>query len=440
MAAKHNKKATNKNAVIAIVVVVVLLAIALGVCLSVEKIRTPLLRYVDQVLMADSGETNNSQGGSTAEQNQNPPKQEQGGSGQKPQTTPTVYEDVTTYVGTPTLSADQLSVHFLELGNRFTGDCTLLKIGDTEVLIDAGSKQSSAATTVPYISQYCTDGKLEYVIATHAHEDHIAGLVGTVKNKGVLASFEIGTIIEFAGTKKTYKEGGQDIYSMYCAARNAAVDRGATCYTALQCWQQTDGASRAYTLADGVTMEILYNYYYDHPTPGKEDENNYSVCILVTAGDKHYLFTGDLEAEGEHYLVQNNSLPHVDLFKAGHHGSYTANTEELMAVIQPKVVCVCCCCGTFQYTSEVDSKNNFPAQDFFDHVLPYTDLIFVTSMLELPQTDDLSSVKFSQCTVTSCNGNIVVLSDLTIYCSARGEPITRTDWYVQNRKRKETGN
>ena len=80
---------------------------------------------------------------------------------------------------TGTIETGELSIHFLELGNKYTGDCTLIKIGDTEVLIDAGSRKGSAETLVPAVSEYCTDGVLEYVIATHADQDHIAAFVGT---------------------------------------------------------------------------------------------------------------------------------------------------------------------------------------------------------------------------------------------------------------------
>ncbi|MBQ7831062.1 MAG: MBL fold metallo-hydrolase, partial [Clostridia bacterium] len=77
------------------------------------------------------------------------------------------------------IETNEFSIHFLELGNKYTGDSTLIKVGDVEVLIDAGSRQSSAATITEYVNQYCEDGVLEYVIATHAHQDHIAGFVGT---------------------------------------------------------------------------------------------------------------------------------------------------------------------------------------------------------------------------------------------------------------------
>ena len=54
-----------------------------------------------------------------------------------------------------------------------------------------------------------------------------------------------------------------------------------------------------------VSINILYNYFYYYTS---SDENNYSVVTLLTqeleSGDKHYLFTGDLEKEGENKLVE----------------------------------------------------------------------------------------------------------------------------------------
>ena len=67
---------------------------------------------------------------------------------------------------------------FLELGNYYAGDSVYIKAGEVDILIDAGSRASSSTTIHNYIKEYCTDRKLEYVIATHAHQDHIAGFVG----------------------------------------------------------------------------------------------------------------------------------------------------------------------------------------------------------------------------------------------------------------------
>ena len=78
------------------------------------------------------------------------------------------------------LDVDPISFHFLELGNANTGDCVYIKAGENDILIDAGSRANSAATISSYLNKEgrVEDNKLEYVIATHAHQDHIAGFSG----------------------------------------------------------------------------------------------------------------------------------------------------------------------------------------------------------------------------------------------------------------------
>lgn len=315
----------------------------------------------------------------------------------------------------PDIVTDELSIHFLELGNKYTGDCTLIKVGDTEVLIDAGSRKGSAATIVPYVNNYCTDGVLEYAIATHAHQDHIAGFVGTASADGVFESFVCETIIDFPLTNAT-----SSIYDNYVELRDQEVTAGATHYTALECWNEENGAKRSYELAQGITLNILYNVFYEEET---SDENDYSVCVLLSQGDDHYLFTGDLEGEGEEKLVENNELPKCRLFKGGHHGSPTSNTEALLSVIEPEVVCVCCCCGSDEYTDNID--NMFPSQAFVDRVAKYTDKIYVTTI-----------VADNEGGFASMNGNIVVTSDgaeMNVTCSNNDLIFKETDWFKENR-------
>ena len=319
----------------------------------------------------------------------------------------------------------KLSIHFLELGNKYTGDCTLIKCGNTEVLIDAGSRKDSAATIKTYVDKYCTDGVLEYVIATHAHQDHIAGFVGNSINKvrnGILYKYKIGTLIQFAGHNATTQ-----IYDDYCTAVEYAASRGTTVYTAKQCWYETDGAKKQYFLDENktVSMNILYNYYYDNTT---DDENDYSVCMLLSNVEKNktynYLFTGDLEAKGEQYLVENNTLPEVELFKGGHHGSYTASTDRLLSVIKPKNIAICCCCGTTEYTTNTD--NTFPAQASLDRMAKYTENIYCTTLI----------VDYAAGEYTSMNGNIVFYykDRFKLYCTNNSTVLKDTDWFKNNRK------
>jgi hypothetical protein len=111
-----------------------------------------------------------------------------------------------------------------------SGDCALVKVGDTEVLIDAGSKRDSAITLVPYIKQYCTDGILEYVIATHAHEDHIAAFVGYNGTDGIFfvtAPPEMGFYLkERTFQPQIAKEAMEQGYVVVCVQRKGYWTRG----------------------------------------------------------------------------------------------------------------------------------------------------------------------------------------------------------------------
>lgn len=304
-------------------------------------------------------------------------------------------------------SYESLSIHFLEFGNRTSGDCILIDVGDTEVLIDAGSTTGAAKTIVPYIQQYCEDGVLEYVIATHYDSDHISAFVGS-DGSGVFDNFFCQTIIDSALTTKksqTYKD--------YVALRDKEVEEGAKHYTSLECWNNENGAQRSYTLGDGVTLNILYQKYYETKT---STENNYSVCVLLSQGDNHFLFTGDLEQGGEASLLEHNDLPKCKLYKAGHHGSNTASSPALLSKIEPEIVVFCCCCG---------DRYAFPHQETIDTVAKYTDKVYVLA------------VATGTSGFASMNGNIVVtatIESVTVNCSNNNTLFKDTDWFQENRE------
>lgn len=340
---------------------------------------------------------------------------------------------VTDKIETETYVSGDLAIHFLELGNHYTGDCVYIKCGENDILIDAGSRNNSAETIINYVDDFVTDKKLEYVIATHAHEDHIAGFYDEKDRTGIFSYYEVDYIIDFPNTNKE-NPSATSVLGKYIAARDAEVEGGATHWTALECYNNENGASRTIPLSDDVELEVLYNYYYDHSY--SSGENNFSVCVMINQGDNHYLFTGDLEDAGEKKLVtyyeeNHGGLPHCILYKAGHHGSGTSSCPELMAAIEPEVICICSCAGTSEYT---DNQNNqFPYQSFIDNVAPYTDKIYVTSVVEtyVDKSDWSTSG-----TVTSMNGNIVCMfenNELKIECSNNNLILKETDWFKNNR-------
>ncbi len=394
--------------------IIILLIVAIGVCVLLHRKGIIHLPFLDSIIpqetVEDTDDTGNT--GNT------------GNTGDTNGSTVGATGGAFSAAEIEEIKTNDLSIHFLELGNAYTGDCTLIKVGDTEVLIDAGSRKNSATTIKAYVDTYCTDGVLEYVIATHAHQDHIAGFVGNKDGDtrtGIFYQYEIGTLIQFSRTEVT-----SNLYTEYVTAVDMLKENGTTVYTALDCWQggsATEGARRSFVLDSekDITLNILYQKYYEEDA---SDENEYSVCALLSQGDtEHYLFTGDLGEHGEASLIENNDLPQVRLFKAGHHGSYTANSAALMAVIQPEVVCVCCCCGSDEY--KASDENLFPSQAFTDHVAPYTEEIYVTSIATEDETG-----------YTSMNGTIVILpkdGEIKVRCSNNALKFKETDWFSKYR-------
>ena len=352
--------------------------------------------------------------------------------------------------GGDTIVSGDLSIHFLELGNKYNGDSTYIKAGDVDILIDAGSRQTSSTALQDYIDDYCTDGILEYVIVTHSDRDHIAGFVSTGSSDGMFEYYDCRTIIDFPLTNKVLNDDA--LYTSYINARDAEVANGAVRYSALDCYNNVNGASRIIQITETIKIEILYNYYYENTS---SDENNYSVCFMLMHGSRNFLFTGDLEKDGEERLAAYYELPQVELFKGGHHGSPTSSNDCLLSEIRPKVVCVCCCAGSTEFTQ--NPANTFPSQAFIDRVAQYTDKVYITVMANLTYVanengqykydEDLEKYVYvgsdnggtHRCSVesySSMNGNIRVISTTTgisVDCTNNNTVLKDTDWFMENR-------
>ena len=143
-----------------------------------------------------------------------------------------------------------------------------------------------------------------------------------------------------------------------------------------------------------------------------------------------------MESKGESRMVDyynnsNNPLPHCVLYKAGHHGSATSSTAKLMNAITPEYVCVCCCCGTSEYTD--NNNTQFPTQAFVNNVAPHTDKIYVTSIVDNYVAKSNWS---SQGTVKSMNGNIVfscINGVVSVNCSNNNTIFKETEWFKTHR-------
>ena len=341
-----------------------------------------------------------------------------------PETVEGIHEVSVGSLDADVIKNEDLSIHFIELGNKYTGDCTLIKVGATEILIDAGSKANSVDDIYNYASTF-VDGDLDYVVVTHAHQDHYAGFA---TENSIFDKFSVGTVIQFARTNQNSEKG---LYKQYLEEiAETKEEHGTKVYTALECYNSSvAGATRSFDLGNNTSMDILYHKFYEQKAPS---ENDYSVCLMINKNDSnYYMFTGDLEEDGEESLVEEyfeeygKNLPEVDLYKAGHHGSKTSSSESLLSVIKPDVVCVCCCAGSSEYTSKVE--NQFPTQAFIDRISVYTTQVYVTTMC----------LDYNEGSFKSFNGNIVVCTnsegEISVACADNNLVLKDTEWFKENR-------
>lgn len=330
----------------------------------------------------------------------------------------------------------ELEFHFMMLGNEYAGDCIYVRAGDNDILIDAGSKEDSIEHISKYVNNYMTDNTFEYVIVTHADQDHIVGFAK--ENGSIFDLYNCEVIIDFPISEKSTK-----VYQRYQSERAAEVEQGAKHFTALECFRESkEGAQRIYNLTDdgNIKMEILYNYFYENDA---DHENDYSVCVQFHHGSRKFLFTGDLEEEGEEYLVQHNELSQVELFKAGHHGSATSSNAVLLNVIKPKLCVVSCCAGSAEYYKG-NLHTLFPSQKFIDEISKYTEKVYIPITIDIIQTkgqntpNDKSDDDYdNDGEYKLLNGNITVISKADIPVYAKGSNndtvLKDTDWYKANR-------
>ena len=212
----------------------------------------------------------------------------------------------------PTAGEDEyLAVHFIDVGQA---DCILLSCGDDYMLIDGGNAADGYAVR-SYLENAGVD-KLDLLVATHPHEDHIGGL------PTVLTYFEAETIWT---TEITYSNSTIRKFLDAADKQDAPVVQPMGGETFLL-------GSALVTVLGPVST----NY---------EDVNNLSLVLMVEFEDTRFLFTGDMEtlAEGDMLDFWGEEFNwKADVLKVGHHGSYSSTGYRLLREVAPTWAVIPC--------------------------------------------------------------------------------------------------
>ena len=198
-----------------------------------------------------------------------------------------------------------ISSHYIDVGQ---GDSIFIELPNHEcMLIDAGEKDAGRIV-VSYIRQLGYD-KIDYLVGTHPHSDHIGGM------KEVVNNFDIGTIYMPKVTANT---------STYINLLKAIENKGLKIKTAKA----------------GVSIIDNEDYKIDIIAPNKDsydDLNNYSAVIKLTYKDISYLYMGDAEKIVEDEIKSDVK---ADVIKVGHHGSSSSSSLAFIKKVNPSVAVI----------------------------------------------------------------------------------------------------
>ncbi|MEP7146250.1 MAG: DNA internalization-related competence protein ComEC/Rec2, partial [bacterium] len=220
-----------------------------------------------------------------------------------------------------------LNITFLDIGQ---GDCALIRTPDDKIiLIDCGrityKFNSGEKTIAPYLRRSGIY-KIDLLIITHLHLDHIGGI------NYLLENFSIGKIIE----------SGQRVSSEF-------VDKMDSLITVRNIQRE---AVRSGDLIDELTNIRLYylfpsdNFVSESGYTRDNNLNNGSVAFILKYKDVKIFFSGDIEKEGERFLYENyGDFLKADILKVAHHGSITSST--IPFIIKNKPLHAVISCGMF---------------------------------------------------------------------------------------------
>jgi competence protein ComEC len=202
-----------------------------------------------------------------------------------------------------------LKIHYIDVGQ---GDCELVQLNNENLLIDSGSSQYNNAL-ISYLKKFGIE-KIDYVIATHPHEDHIGNMAA------IINSFEINNFYapKITSSMKSFEEMIEALKN-----NNLKIIPAKT--------------GKNFSLGKTAKCEIIA------PNSTTYDNiNDYSVILKLTYGDTKFLFTGDAEEVSEKEVIYNNFDINCDVLKVGHHGSSSSSSTEFLKKITPKVAIISC--------------------------------------------------------------------------------------------------
>ncbi len=197
-------------------------------------------------------------------------------------------------------SGSTFEVHFIDVGQ---GDSILVLCDGKAMLIDGG-EASESSKLFSYLKSNGID-YLDYIVATHAHSDHIGGL------SGALNYATVGTAL---CPVTSYDSKAFSSFVKYLDYQGISIT--------------VPSAGDSFVLGSAIVQILGPQKNYDNP-------NDTSIVMKVVYGETSFLFTGDAERTAEADILDAGYDLSATVLKVGHHGSDTSTSYPFLREIMP---------------------------------------------------------------------------------------------------------
>lgn len=206
---------------------------------------------------------------------------------------------------------NNLEVSFIDVGQ---GDAIFIKTPEKhQILIDFGSGQgiNDLNKKIPWWNK-----KIDLIIITHPHDDHIIGLIQIIKNYKVRNIMYTGIIFDSPAYLELLKEIERKNISLLIPQKNQSIKLGKDC-----------------------NLDILFPW---ESFLNKEIDNlnNSSIISQLSCQNSKFLFMGDAEIEVENEILKKEINIKSNVLKIGHHGSITSSQQEFLEKVDPQIAII----------------------------------------------------------------------------------------------------
>ena len=298
-----------------------------------------------------------------------------------------------------TFSGDTLRVNYIDVGQ---GDSIFIQLPNNEtMLIDAGEAYE-VDSVINYLNNLGIT-KIDYVVGTHPHTDHIGGL------EEVINTFDVGSIYmpKATSTSKTYED-------LLTTISNKGL--------------------KVKTAKSGVVVLDEDNLKLEFIAPNSDSYsnlNNYSAVLKLTYLDNTFLFMGDAETLSEDEITSDVN---ADVIKVGHHGSDSSSSVEFVNKVSPEYAIIMVGEGNsynHPYQSIIDRYESVDAKvlrtDLDGNIICDSDGVDVTCKGDKDSSSDSNSNSTSNSNINLVSLDTSVSRGNDVTVSIKGLPNTTYD-------------